>query len=134
MTPHVPVRKTYKLYLGGTFPRSESGRSYAVHAPPTRAGRPGAFLANAALASRKDARDAVVAARAAVPGWAGATAYHRGQVLYRVAEVLDGRSAQLAGEVAAAEGLTAARARDLVELMDDRIAEVRARQMTDKLR
>lgn len=120
MTPHVQVRKTSKLYLGGAFPRSESGRSYAVHAAPTPAGRPGAFLANAALASRKDARDAVVAARAAVGGWAGATAYHRGQVLYRVAEVLEDRSAQLAVQVAAAEGLTAARARAVVEASVDR--------------
>lgn len=86
----IAVRKTYKLYIGGAFPRSESGRSFAV----TGAG--GGFLANAALASRKDARDAVVAARKAFPGWSGATAYNRGQVLYRVAEVLEGRRAQFA--------------------------------------
>jgi acyl-CoA reductase-like NAD-dependent aldehyde dehydrogenase len=100
------VPKTYKLYIGGTFPRSESGRSYAVHSAD------GAFLANAALASRKDARDAVVAARAAQPGWAGATAYNRGQVLYRIAEMLDGRAAQFADEIVAVEGgeLDAARA------------------------
>jgi acyl-CoA reductase-like NAD-dependent aldehyde dehydrogenase len=93
------VRKTYKLYVGGAFPRSESGRSYEVH---DGAGR---FLANAARASRKDVRDAVVAARAAQGKWRAATAYNRGQILYRVAEMLDGRSAQLAAEVAAAEGL-----------------------------
>ncbi len=81
----VDVRKTYKLYIGGKFPRSESGRSYEVVD-----GR-GRFLANASQGSRKDARDAVVAARAAFPKWAGATAYNRGQVLYRVAEVMEGR-------------------------------------------
>jgi acyl-CoA reductase-like NAD-dependent aldehyde dehydrogenase len=95
----VEVRKTYKLYVGGAFPRSESGRSYAV----TDAG--GGLLANAALASRKDARDAVVAARKAFGGWSGATAYNRGQVLYRVAEMLEGRRAQFAAEVAASEGV-----------------------------
>ncbi|TXK17331.1 aldehyde dehydrogenase family protein [Homoserinibacter sp. GY 40078] len=96
------VPKTYKLFIGGKFPRSESGRTYEV------ATADGRFLANAAQASRKDARDAVVAARAAVAGWAGATAYNRGQVLYRVAEVLDGRRAQFVDEIAAAEGVTAA--------------------------
>jgi len=84
----VAVRKTYKLYIGGAFPRSESGRSYPVHGPD------GTFLANAALASRKDARDAVRAARAAVGKWSGATAYNRGQILYRVAEMLEGRRDQ----------------------------------------
>ncbi len=120
MSTHVEVRKTYKLYIGGKFPRSESGRSYAVHAAPSRSGRPGAFLANAAAGSRKDARDAVVAARGAFPGWSGATAYNRGQVLYRVAEVMQGRAAQFEQEVAAAEGLTAARARATVEAAIDR--------------
>jgi acyl-CoA reductase-like NAD-dependent aldehyde dehydrogenase len=86
------VRKTYKLFIGGAFPRSESGRSYPV------TGRRGALLAHAALASRKDARDAVLAARKAFPGWSGATAYNRGQVLYRVAELLEGRAAQFADE------------------------------------
>ena len=120
MSTHVEVRKTYKLYIGGKFPRSESGRSYAVHAAPSRSGRPGAFLANAAAGSRKDASDAVVAARGAFPKWAGATAYNRGQVLYRVAEVMQGRAAQFEQEVAAAEGLTAARARATVEAAIDR--------------
>jgi acyl-CoA reductase-like NAD-dependent aldehyde dehydrogenase len=92
------VRKTYKLFIGGAFPRSESGRSYQVRS----AG--GSFLANAALASRKDVRDAVRAARAVVGRWAGATAYNRGQVLYRVAEMLEGRRAQFVDEVQAAEG------------------------------
>ena len=91
------VRKTYKLYIGGAFPRSESGRSYPVRRPD------GTLLAYAAHASRKDARDAVVAARKAFGGWSGATAYNRGQILYRVAEMLEGRAAQFAAEVAAAD-------------------------------
>ena len=90
----VTVRKTYKLFIGGAFPRSESGRSYPV------SGVDGRFLANAAQASRKDVRDAVVAARKAFPGWSGATAYNRGQVLYRVAELLEGRRAQFVSELA----------------------------------
>jgi acyl-CoA reductase-like NAD-dependent aldehyde dehydrogenase len=93
------VRKTYKLFIGGAFPRSESGRSYQVTGPG------GALLAHAARASRKDARDAVVAARAAVSRWSGATAYNRGQVLYRVAELLEGRGAQFAAEIVQNEGL-----------------------------
>jgi acyl-CoA reductase-like NAD-dependent aldehyde dehydrogenase len=108
------VRKTYKLYIGGAFPRSESGRSYAA------TDAKGGFLANVSQASRKDARDAVVAARKAFPGWSGATAYNRGQVLYRVAEVMEGRSDQFAAEVAAAEGLTPARARAVVAAAVDR--------------
>ncbi|MFZ0170889.1 MAG: aldehyde dehydrogenase family protein [Acidimicrobiales bacterium] len=108
------VRKTYKLFIKGAFPRSESGRSYEVSAAD------GTFLANAARASRKDARDAVVAARAALGDWAGATAYNRGQVLYRVAELLEGRGAQFSAEVAAAEGLSRARARRAVEAAIDR--------------
>jgi acyl-CoA reductase-like NAD-dependent aldehyde dehydrogenase len=110
----VDVRKTYKLYIGGAFPRSESGRSYPVTTPD------GALLANAALGSRKDARDAVVAARKAFPGWAGATAYNRGQVLYRVAEMLEGRRAQFAAEVAAAEGIGTAAAQSSVDDAVDR--------------
>jgi acyl-CoA reductase-like NAD-dependent aldehyde dehydrogenase len=102
--PRLPIRKTYKLYVGGKFPRSESGRSYAV------TNSEGGFLANAALASRKDVRDAVTAARKAVGGWSGATAYNRGQVLYRVAELLEGRRDQFIAEVAAAEGLDVAAA------------------------
>ena len=95
------VRKTFKLFVGGAFPRSESGRSYPVHA------QDGSLLAYAAQASRKDARDAVRAARRAFAGWSGATAYNRGQVLYRVAELMEGRAAQFAADVAAAEGLPA---------------------------
>jgi acyl-CoA reductase-like NAD-dependent aldehyde dehydrogenase len=101
---HLSIPKTYKLYIGGKFPRSESGRTYEV------ATKAGAFLANAAKASRKDARDAVVAARAAQPGWAAATGYNRGQVLYRIAELLEGRRAQFVEEISSAEGVTAAAA------------------------
>ena len=108
------VRKTYKLYIGGAFPRSESGRTYEVVSAE------GEFLANASMGSRKDVRDAVVAARAALPGWAGATAYNRGQVLYRVAEVLEGRRAQFVEEVGASEGLTARQASAVVDLAVDR--------------
>ena len=114
MTARLPVRKTYKLYIGGAFPRSESGRSFAVSTPGGR------FLAHASRASRKDARDAVVSARAAFRGWSAATAYNRGQVLYRVAEVLEGRREQFAEEVAAGEGSTLEAARATVDLAVDR--------------
>jgi len=110
----IAVRKTYKLYIGGAFPRSESGRSYVV------TDHRGGFLANAALASRKDARDAVAAARKALPGWSGATAYNRGQVLYRVAELMEGRRGQFVAEVRAAEGLSAAKAETFVDFAIDR--------------
>ena len=110
----VDVRKTYKLYIGGKFPRSESGRTYEVRSAS------GAFLANAALASRKDARDAVGAALKAQPGWAAATAYNRGQVLYRVAEVLEGRREQFVAEVADAEGVAREAASALVDAAIDR--------------
>ena len=108
------VRKTYKLFIGGAFPRSESGRVYPV------LGEGGALLGNAAQASRKDARDAVSAARAAVAKWSGATAYNRGQVLYRVAEMLDGRAAQFTAEVAAAERVTEREAGRQVDAAIDR--------------
>ena len=114
MTDRVDVRKTYKLYIGGAFPRSESGRSFVV------SDAKGRFWANAAQASRKDARDAVVAARKAQPGWAGRTAYNRGQVLYRVAEVLEGRRAQFVAEVARGEGVPARRAEAAVDAAVDR--------------
>jgi acyl-CoA reductase-like NAD-dependent aldehyde dehydrogenase len=109
------VRKTYKLYIGGAFPRSESGRSYVANDAKGR------FLANAALASRKDARDAVSAARKAFGGWSGKTAYNRGQVVYRVAEMLEGRRAQFVDEVARSEGLTARRAEAAVDTSIDRL-------------
>ncbi|MBO9523780.1 MAG: aldehyde dehydrogenase family protein [Nocardioidaceae bacterium] len=109
------VKKTYKLYIGGEFPRSESGRSYVVNDAKGR------FMANAAQASRKDARDAVKAARAAFAGWSGKTAYNRGQVLYRIAEVLEGRRDQFEAELRASEGVTAARARTYVDAAVDRL-------------
>ncbi|MFB0616732.1 aldehyde dehydrogenase [Streptomyces sp. AGS-58] len=108
------VFKTYKLYVGGKFPRSESGRVYEV------TDSKGKWLANAPQSSRKDARDAVVAARKAFGGWSGATAYNRGQVLYRVAEMLEGRRAQFVREVADAEGLSKSGAAEQVEATIDR--------------
>lgn len=109
------VRKTYKLYIGGDFPRSESGHSYVVDDAK------GAFVANAALASRKDARDAVVAARKAFGGWAGRTAYNRAQILYRVAEVMEDRRPQFVVAVRQSEGLSAARADAVVDATIDRL-------------
>jgi acyl-CoA reductase-like NAD-dependent aldehyde dehydrogenase len=116
MSERLSVFKTYKLYMGGKFPRSESGRVYEV-----TGSKDGNWLANAPLSSRKDARDAVVAARKAFGGWAGATAYNRGQVLYRVAEMLEGRRSQFTREVAEAEGLSKAKASALVDLSVDRL-------------
>ncbi|GAA1787042.1 aldehyde dehydrogenase family protein [Luedemannella flava] len=113
-TDRLAVKKTYKLYIGGAFPRSESGRSYEVRS----AG--GAFLANAALASRKDVRDAVKAARAAVGKWSGATAYNRGQILYRIAEMLEGRRAQFIAEVRDSEGGNKSSAEAAVDAAIDR--------------
>src|SRR6266508_4922976 len=112
--PRIDVRKTYKLYIGGAFPRSESGRSYAVTTPK---GEP---LANAVRASKKDLRDAVRAARKAFEPWAARTAMNRGQVLYRVAELMEGRREQFVSEVAAGEGLSGGRAADRVDLAIDR--------------
>jgi acyl-CoA reductase-like NAD-dependent aldehyde dehydrogenase len=108
------VRKTYKLYIGGAFPRSESGRSYLIR------GADETPLANACRASRKDLRDAVRAARKAAPGWADKTAMNRGQVLYRVAELMEGRRDQFVAEVAAAEGLREPAARTAVGRAIDR--------------
>ncbi|MDQ6686443.1 MAG: aldehyde dehydrogenase family protein [Actinomycetota bacterium] len=113
--PRLDVRKTYKLYLGGAFPRSESGRSYVV------SDSRGRFLANAAWASRKDARNGVKAARSAFGGWSGRTAYNRGQVVYRIAEVLEGRRAQLADEVRRSEGGTLRAAEKQVVTSIDRL-------------
>jgi acyl-CoA reductase-like NAD-dependent aldehyde dehydrogenase len=107
------VKKTYKLFIGGKFPRSESGRSYEL------LDSRGDFLANVALASRKDARDAVVAARAAAAGWQGATAYNRGQVLYRIAELLEGRADQFAAEIRSQTGTSAkVAAREVSDAID----------------
>src|SRR6266508_234084 len=112
--PRIDVRKTYKLYIGGAFPRSESGRSYAVTTPK---GEP---LANAVRASKKDLRDAVRAARKAFEDWAAKTAMNRGQVLYRVAELMEGRRDQFIAEVSAAEGVREPRASELVDRSIDR--------------
>ncbi|MFF9583747.1 aldehyde dehydrogenase family protein [Streptomyces achromogenes] len=114
MSDRLSVFKTYKLYVGGKFPRSESGRVYEVTDSKDN------WLANAPLSSRKDARDAVVAARKAFGGWSGATAYNRGQVLYRVAEMLEGRREQFAREVADAEGLSKSKAAAVVDATIDR--------------
>ena len=108
------VPKTYKLYIGGKFPRSESGRTYEIETVK------GDFVANVAKASRKDARDAIVAARGALKGWAGATAYNRGQVLYRIAELLEGRRAQFVDEITRLEGVSAAAASAQVDEAIDR--------------
>ncbi|MEU2516019.1 aldehyde dehydrogenase family protein [Streptomyces syringium] len=114
MSERLSVFKTYKLFVGGKFPRSESGRVYEV------TDSKGKWLANAPLSSRKDARDAVVAARKATGGWAGATAYNRGQILYRVAEMLEGRRDQFVAEVADAEGLSKSKAAAQVDAAIDR--------------
>jgi acyl-CoA reductase-like NAD-dependent aldehyde dehydrogenase len=110
----VDVRKTHKLFIGGAFPRSESGRTYEV------TDAKGEFIANVAQASRKDARDAVLAARAAFNKWSNATAYNRGQVLYRIAEVMEGRRDQFTADVQQAEGLSARKASQQVDAAIDR--------------
>ena len=94
------VKKTYKLFIGGAFPRSESGRSYELKS------KRGEFIANPAQASRKDLRDAVLAAKSAQVGWAGATAFNRGQILYRIAEMLEGRTTQFVDEIVATTGVS----------------------------
>ncbi len=114
MDARVDVRKTYKLFINGAFPRSESGRTYAV------SDSKGRFWANASQASRKDARDAVVAARAAKSGWSAATAYNRGQVLYRIAEMLEGRRAQFHEEISRSEGVSSRKAASIVDAAIDR--------------
>ena len=113
MAGRLPVAKTYKLFIDGAFPRSESGRTFPVHGPD------GTLLANAARASRKDLRDAVRIARVAQEGWAARTAYNRGQVLYRVAEMLEGRRAELAS-LLSDTGLATEAAEEEVEASIDR--------------
>lgn len=115
MNDRLEVRKTYKLYVGGQFPRSESGRVFEVNAAN------GAFVANMAKASRKDARDAVLAARKGFNSWSSATAYNRGQVMYRIAEVMEGRSAQFADELRLVGGGSTKKARLEVEQAIDRM-------------
>ena len=105
----IDVNKTYKLFIGGAFPRSESGRVYEIKGANKK------FIANPALASRKDLRDAVVAAKIAQSGWANATAFNRGQILYRVAEIMQGRSDQFIDEICALEGVTTKVAKVQVE-------------------
>lgn len=122
---HLAVPKTYKLYVGGKFSRSESGRTYPAYDAEKR------LLANAALGSRKDVRDAVAAARKGVAAWAGATPYNRGQVIYRAAEMLDGRRAEFAELISAATGRTVDTARTEVEAAVDRLVHYAG--WTDKL-
>jgi acyl-CoA reductase-like NAD-dependent aldehyde dehydrogenase len=105
----IDVNKTYKLFIGGAFPRSESGRVYEIKGADKK------FIANPALASRKDLRDSVVAAKAAQPGWEKATAFNRGQILYRVAEIMQGRSEQFIDEICVLEGVTTKVAKIQVE-------------------
>src|SRR5436189_395864 len=109
------VRKTYKLYIGGNFVRSESGRYLPARSPS------GALLDNFCHASRKDFRDAVVAARAAFGGWEKKTAYLRGQILYRAAEMLQNRAPELVNEIVRSTGATAAKAGREVTLAIDRL-------------
>lgn len=111
--PRLNVRKTYKLYINGEFPRTESGRFYAVE------GKGGALLANACRGSRKDLRNAVVAARKALAGWSGKTAYNRGQILYRIAEVCESRAAELVDELRR-QGSSAVEAKREIERVIDR--------------
>ena len=105
----IDVMKTYKLFINGSFPRSESGRVYEI------LDAKGKFLANPCNGSRKDLRESVVAARAAHSGWSSATAFNRGQILYRVAEIMQGRIDQFVAELVAQEGLTPAAAKIQVQ-------------------
>ena len=109
------VRKTYKLYVGGEFIRTESGRYDPVESPKKE------FLANVSRGSRKDLRDAVRKARAAQPGWAGKTAYLKGQILYRMAEMLEGRGDSFAKILRDTRGLSAAAAKAEVRASIDRL-------------
>ena len=109
----IDVMKTYKLFINGNFPRSESGRVYEIKGANKK------FIANPPLASRKDLRDAVVAAKSAQPGWANATAFNRGQILYRIAEIMEGRSEQFVDEICALEGVTNKVAKSQVEAAID---------------
>jgi acyl-CoA reductase-like NAD-dependent aldehyde dehydrogenase len=113
MSKRIDVKKTYKLFIGGTFPRTESGRTYEVK------NSKGIFIANPCLASRKDLKDAVVAARAAQNGWSNATAYNRGQILYRIAEMLEGRAEQFVSEICELTGVTPKKAHEEVEASID---------------
>ena len=120
------VLKTYKLYIGGKFPRTESGRTMTARHAST-----GEHLAHYSHASRKDLRDAIVAARAALPGWSATTAYLRGQILYRAAEMIEGRAASFATEICEVTGASAAAARREVEASVDILVHFAG--WTDKL-
>ncbi len=113
-TNRIEVKKTYKLFINGAFPRSESGRVFEVQS------KKGEFIANPCLASRKDLRDSVTAARTAQRGWAAATAYNRGQILYRIAEMLEGRAEQCAAEISATTSATPLKAKSVVDEAVDR--------------
>ena len=113
MSERIDVKKTYKLFINGAFPRSESGRTYEVKTSK------GAFLANACLSSRKDLREAVVAARAAHNGWSKATAYNRGQILYRIAEMLQARTGEFIQEIMMTTGVTKVKAeKEVLQAID----------------
>jgi aldehyde dehydrogenase (NAD+) len=122
---HLTVSKTYKLFIGGTFPRSESGRTYQAR------DNKGNFMANAALASRKDLRDAVVAARKGYTTWSKATAYNRGQVIYRIAEMLEGRRLEFVELIMISTGTSSKLATAEVEAAIDRLVHYAG--WTDKL-
>lgn len=115
MSNRIDVKKTYKLFINGAFPRTESGRTYEVK------NAKGVFIANPCLASRKDLKEAVVAARAAQPGWNKATAYNKGQILYRLAEMLEGRRAQFVEEIVTVTGVSKAKAEKEVTDSVDRL-------------
>ena len=115
MSNRIDIKKTYKLFINGAFPRSESGRTYEIK------NAKGVFIANPCLASRKDLKDAVVAARAAHSGWNKATAYNKGQILYRIAEMLEGRRAQFIDEIISATALTKSKAEKEVTDSVDRL-------------
>jgi acyl-CoA reductase-like NAD-dependent aldehyde dehydrogenase len=113
MSKRIDVKKTYKLFIGGAFPRTESGRTYEVK------NSKGVFIANPCMASRKDLKDAVVAARTAQSSWSQASAYNRGQILYRIAEMLEGRREQFISEISELTGVTVKKASDEVEASID---------------
>jgi len=115
MSNRIDVKKTYKLFINGAFPRSESGRTYEIKSAK------GVFIANPCLASRKDLKDAVVAARAAQSGWNKASAYNKGQILYRIAEMLEGRRAQFVDEIILVTGATKSKAEKEVTDSVDRL-------------
>jgi acyl-CoA reductase-like NAD-dependent aldehyde dehydrogenase len=106
------ILKTYKIYIGGAFPRTESGRTYAIH------NKNGELLANMCLSSRKDVRNSVVAARKAFGSWSSKTAFNRGQILYRIAEMMEGRKAQLVNELISMGSTKAAAEKEVLLSID----------------